>query len=116
MSAGIKTAYEKRLLIRALPRLIHGRWGRKATVSNAGDLEMRRYNSMNAVTSVLTEGSTPAQQEAPTITTISFDPAYYGAYLITTDRLELEQFDPIISEISAILGEQCGYPLKKAAL
>ena len=108
MSASVKSMYEKRLLLRGLPRLLHGRWAKHATINGFGDYELRRYESMSAVTSPLSEGSTPGQQTAPTITSVTLDPVYYGAYVIVTDVLEMEAFDPVISETSAILGEQCG--------
>jgi len=68
------TMYEKRLLPRALPRLVHGRWGREATWDKYGDYSLRRFESMSAVTSPLGEGSTPAEASAPTVTTITLDP------------------------------------------
>lgn len=78
MSTSIKTAYEKRLLPRALPRLVHGRWGREAIWNGYGDYELRRFESLSAVTSSLGEGSTPAEGAAPTISTVTLDPVYYG--------------------------------------
>jgi len=42
MSSGIKTLYEKRLLSRALPRLLHARWGMHANLSRWGDYELRK--------------------------------------------------------------------------
>lgn len=116
MSTGVKTMYEKRLLMRALPRLLHGRWAKHATLNKFGDLELRKYSGMSAVTSPLSEGSTPGAQAAPTISTVTLDPAYYGAYVIVTDQLEMEQFDNIIAETSAILGEQAGGHADKPAL
>jgi len=44
MATAIKSGYDKRLLERALPRLIHSRWGRKAVLSHWGDWEIRKLN------------------------------------------------------------------------
>jgi len=74
MADTIFSMYEKRLLPRALPRLVHGRWGREATWDKYGDYSLRRFESMTAVTSALGEGSTPAEASAPSVTTITLDP------------------------------------------
>ena len=109
LSAGIKVMYERRLLERSLPRLVHGKWGRKASLNKFGSLEWRRYESLSAITATIGgEGSTPAEATAPTLTQVTADPSYYGAYLIFTDAVEMEQYDNILSEFSNILGEQAG--------
>jgi N4-gp56 family major capsid protein len=108
MASGIKTEYERRLLTRALPRLAHGRFGIMARLNKFGSYELRKYGSLSAVTSPLGEGATPSEQAAPSLTLITITPLFYGSWLGHTDVLEMEAFDPIISEISSILGEQCG--------
>ena len=108
LSDTIKTQYEKRLLTRALPRLVHGRWGSKARMTKTGSMELRKYSALNAVTAALVEGTTPGEQSTPTISTVTMTPLWYGAYLVYTDELDMEAFDPIISEFSGILGEQAG--------
>lgn len=108
MADTIFTMYEKRLLPRALPRLVHGRWGREATWDKYGDYSLRRFESFDAVTSALGEGSTPAEGAQPTISTITLDPAWYGAFVELSDEVQVESFDPILSEITSLLGEQVG--------
>ena len=108
MADTIFTKYEQRLLPRALPRLVHGRWGRVATWDKFGDYSLRRFENLSAVTSALGEGSTPGEADAPTITTVTLDPVYYGAFVQLTDEVQIESFDPILSEISSLLGEQVG--------
>jgi len=108
MTASIKSGYDRRLLMRALPRLIHGRWGRTATFKGFKDWEIRRFESLNAATTSLSEGVTPSEHAAPNISTYTLTPEWYGAWVSHTDKLEVQQFDPIISETSAILGEQAG--------
>lgn len=78
MASAIKTGYDKRLLERALPRLIHSRWAKKAVLSKWGDWEIRKYGALSIVSSALGEASTPGEQDAPSISTISLDPSYYG--------------------------------------
>jgi len=108
LASGIKTQYERRLLTRALPRLVHGRWGMTARLNKTGAYELRKYGALAAVTSALTEGTTPSEQTAIGLTLVTITPLFYGAWLGWTDELELTAFDPIISEFSSILGEQAG--------
>lgn len=107
-SDAIKTQYEKRLLIRAVPRLIHGRFGTRARVSKAGTLEWRKYGALANVSAALTEGSTPAEQAAPSLTLLTATPLFYGAWIGYSDELDMTAFDPIVSEVVGILGEQAG--------
>jgi N4-gp56 family major capsid protein len=108
LSDAIKTQYERRLLTRAVPRLVHGRWGMTARLNKYGSYELRKYGSLSAVTSALTEGTTPAEQSAPSLTLTTITPLFYGSWLGHTDELEMTVFDPLISEMSSILGEQAG--------
>lgn len=108
MANDIKTKYETRLLTRALPRLIHGRWGKLATINKFGSYELRKFGGLAAITSALTEGTTPTEQSAPSLTLVTMTPLFYGSWLGWTDELEMTAFDPIISEMASILGEQAG--------
>jgi N4-gp56 family major capsid protein len=108
LADGIKTQYERRLLTRALPRLIHGRWGLKARLNKMGSHEVRKYGALSTISTPLTEGATPNEQAAISLTLVTVTPAFYGAWLGWTDELEMTAFDPIISEFSSILGEQAG--------
>jgi N4-gp56 family major capsid protein len=104
----VKTFYEKQLLMRAHPRLIHGRFGRKATISKFGSLEWRRYAGLSAVTSALTEGTTPTEESAPSITLVTATPLFYGSWIGFTDEIDITSIDNVVVEYSAILGEQAG--------
>ena len=108
LSNAVKSAYDRRLLMRALPRLLHGRWGRPATFRGYKDWEIRRWESLSAVTTSLTEGVTPSESSAPNISTYTMTPEWYGAWVSYTDKAELQTYDPMILETSAILGEQAG--------
>jgi len=108
MADAIKVMYEKRLLSRALPRLVHGRWGRPATLNKFGSMEIRKYSALSAISSTLAEGTTPTEQSAPSISTVTLDPNWYGAWIGITDQVQLESMDPLVLETSAILGEQAG--------
>src|SRR5512135_222028 len=108
LSGAVKTMYETRLLTRAVPRLVHGRWGMIGRLNKYGAYELRKYGSLSAVTTALTEGTTPTEQSAMSLTLVTLTPLFYGAYISHTDELEMTIYDPLISEVSAILGEQAG--------
>jgi len=108
MANAVKTFYERRLLMRAVPRLVHGRWGERATVNKYNALEWRRWESLSAVVSALTEGTTPSEQSAPTVTQVTATPSWYGAWIGYSDELNFTIYDPLLTEISGVLGEQAG--------
>ena len=108
MSDAIKTMYERRLLTRAFPRLVHSRWGTLAKWKEYGSYELRRYESMPLVSTTLTEGITPQEQDQPSITVVTITPDWYGSWVGYSDKLEMTTFDPVVSETSALLGEQAG--------
>ncbi len=104
----IKTFYERRLLTRAYPRLLHGRWLDQARLGKFGSWEARKYGALGAVTAALTEGTTPAEQASPSLSVVTITPSWYGAFVSYTDEIDMVEYDPYVSEVSAILGEQCG--------
>jgi N4-gp56 family major capsid protein len=108
VSDAVKTMYERRLLIRALPRLVHGRWAEKPMIRGYGTIEFRRYPQLPLVSSALSEGVTPAEQTYAQPTLITVSPTYYGSWIGFSDRVELEVYDPLLSVMSGVLGEQCG--------
>lgn len=67
-----------------------------------------KYGALSAITSTLVEGATPAEQAAMSLTLTTVTPSFYGAWISHTDELEMTVFDPLISEVSSILGEQAG--------
>lgn len=111
-SAAVRTFYEKRFLARALPRLVHGRWANRARVSKQGAVyELTKYGSLAAVTAQLTEGTTPPETQIGSRTTLTMSPKWYGAWMGFTDEVDMEVQDPVISEMTGLLGEQAGVSL-----
>lgn len=104
----IKTQYERRLLSRALPRLCHGRFCESARITRFGSYELRRWEALTAQTTALTEATTPTELTAPSLTQVTITPLFYGAWIGFSDKLELEAMDPVVLEVSGILGEQAG--------
>ena len=108
MADAIKTQYNRNLLMRALPRLIHGRWGQHSILNKFGSEEWRRYGGLAAVTAALSEGVTPTEQSAPSLTLVTATPLFYGAWLGVTDEIDMTSIDATVMYMSAILGEQAG--------
>lgn len=63
---------------------------------------------MSAITSALTEGATPAEQGAISLTLVTITPSFYGSWVGYSDEIDMTAYDPIVSEFSSILGEQAG--------
>lgn len=106
MSVALKTLYERRLLTRAQPRIVHGRGARLARFKGFNAYELRKYAALSAMTTALNEGVTPDQHDEPVLSTVTITPLWYGAWIRYTDELDMTAFDPIVSETVAILGEQ----------
>jgi N4-gp56 family major capsid protein len=115
MPLEIKTHYILELLMRAFPRLVHGRYGQKATLpKRAGKtMEWRQFGALAAIDTPLSEaswgygGTIPAPQD-PTVTNITASPDFYGAYIEYTDDLEMFAIDDVVANYSEVLGEQAG--------
>lgn len=63
---------------------------------------------MSAITSTLTEAATPAEQSAPSLSLITATPVWYGAWIGHSDVVDQQAIDPLVLEMSAVLGEQAG--------
>lgn len=106
--------YQRTLLERLLPELVLAKYAEKGTniPKNSGDTcSFRRFNSLAVSTTALTEGVTPDSINA-SVTKISATVKQYGAYIQTTDLLQLAGLDPVITEFSQLLGEQAGLSIE----
>lgn len=107
-TGALKTLFVKRLLMRAVPRFIHTRWGEHPVIGEFNAQEWRRYNGLSAITTALTEGTTPTEQAPPSLDQITATPVYYGAWLGFSDKQVTQSFDRTLSWMSEVLGEQSG--------
>jgi N4-gp56 family major capsid protein len=106
----VNNFYDRVLLERALPALVHTRFAQVRDIpSNSGTnvIKFRRYGSLTANTTALTEGVTPAGTSL-SVTDITATVLQYGDYVTLTDVVEYETYDPILTETADILGEQAG--------
>ena len=109
IAVNIAGYYDRNLLERALPSLLHDRFGQVRPIpKNEGNqITFRRYESLLPATTALTEGVTPTGSDL-SATEISATLDQYGDFTTMSDRLQEEGLDPIVIEATDILGEQAG--------
>lgn len=109
LAAEDKTFYEKTLLTRLLPQLNFYKDARKKKLpKNSGrTMNFRKFNSLTAPTSSLTEGKTPDGNDL-SVTTITATVAQEGDYIVISDLIQMTGIDPILTETSEMLGEEAG--------
>jgi len=107
-----KGTYDKALLRRAQPRLVHNNYGTKARIPARGGtwVEWRRMEKLSTTTTALTEG-TITTETIPTIVSVVATVAQYGQFFRSTDLVQDQAFDPIVAEATEVLGEAMGESL-----
>lgn len=97
------------LLSRAYPFFVHALWGQVRDIprNKTENVRFRKYASLSAATSALTEGVTPTGSQA-SITDITGVVLQYGDYLTLTDYLDMTTIDPYKTELAEMLGDQMG--------
>lgn len=106
----VSNFYDRALLERAIPSLVHTRFAQVRDIprnSGTNVIKFRRYGSLTANTTALTEGVTPAGT-ALSVSDILATVLQYGDYVTLTDVVQMETYDPILTETAEILGEQAG--------
>lgn len=102
-----KTFYNKVLLKRLIPSLQFYKYGQKKPApKREGDtVNFRRFNSLAAATTALTEGTVPTGNSL-SITAVTGTVKQYGDFIEISDKLDMVGIDPVLTETSEILGEQ----------
>lgn len=97
----------KELLTRSLPMMVTGITAQSKPLpkNQTGVVIFRRYNSLSAATTPLSEGVTPAGS-TPTSTDVTVAIQQYGAYIPFSDKMVDLHPDNIITEFGDILSEQ----------
>jgi N4-gp56 family major capsid protein len=104
-----KTFYDRSLLKRLLPNLVWAQYGqKKGAPKREGDtINFRRFNSLAAATTALTEGVTP-DGNILSISAVSAVVKQYGDYVVLSDKIDVTAIDPVVTETTTLLGEQAG--------
>ena len=115
LPAGTQAYYDRNMLERAEPALIHGKFGQVRDMpKKAGEkIKFRRYNALAAASVPLTEGVTPAGSSL-SVTDLEATPIQYGDFTLITDKVDMTNADPVISEATDVLGDQAGLTLDNA--
>jgi N4-gp56 family major capsid protein len=105
----VSTYYDRILLERALPFLIHDMFAEQRDIpaKSGNTIKFRRYSALTTATTPLTEGQTPnGQKLAKTDLTATI--AFYGDFVTITDVIDLTVEDPVLTVEAELLGEQAG--------
>ena len=116
LSPEMKMYYDRTLLERALPVLIHRQFAQSRPVprNNGKSVEFRKFAALPKATTPLTEGVTPTGQSL-SVSAITASIQQIGDYVSGSDVLTLTAFDPILTETAQLLGEQAGESLDAIA-
>lgn len=109
MSNEMKTFYDKVLIKMAEPELVHDQFAQKRPIpaGNGKKIEFRKFDSLPRVTEALTEGVTPDGQSI-SVSKVEATVEQFGAYVTTTDMLNLTAFDNVQAETLELLASQAG--------
>ena len=112
VNVNLQGHYDRNLLERALPALLHDRFLQvRPLPKNKGTrINFRRYGSLAVNTTPLTEGVTPTGKKLTT-TDIYAMVKQYGDFVTISDWVSMTGLDPMLVEGGEILGEQMGLTL-----
>lgn len=107
LSSEDKTFYERILIERLLPTLnfYKDAMKKKLPKNNGLTINFRKFNSLTAPSSSLSEGVTPDGNNL-SISTITAKVAQEGDFVQITDLIQTAGIDPVLTEACEVLGEQ----------
>lgn len=107
LSPEMKTYYDRRLIARALPTLLHARFAQRRSIPKRGGktIEFRKFSSLGVSKTALTEGTPPSGQSL-TVTAITATVSQYGDGVKFSDLVRTTTIDPILEETTDLLAEQ----------
>jgi N4-gp56 family major capsid protein len=109
VSSAVGTYYDRLLLMRAKPFLIHTLFAQRRDLpKKAGTtIKFRRYTNLSTATTPISEGVTPTGSQLA-VTDITATVSQYGDFLEVTDVVDLTVEDAVITESVELLGQQMG--------
>jgi len=105
----VSTMYDRLLLMRARPYLIHSLFGQRRDLrKKAGNtIKFRRYTNLSVATTPIGEGITPAGSQLAK-TDLTAVVSQYGDFVEISDVVDLTVEDAVITEAVELLGQQMG--------
>lgn len=112
----VNNFYDRTMLERARPLLVHTNWGQVRDIPKNGTnvIKFRRYGALATATTPLVEGVTPEGKDLSK-TDVSATVYQYGDFVRLSDWVQLTTLDPILTETAEVLGEQAGDTLDELA-
>lgn len=110
LSDEMKTFYDRVLLERTVPKLLHAKFGQRKRIPMHGGriIEFRKFSALSVATTALTEGQLFTNLKDLTVTATTATVAQYGDAVGFSDLVATTTIDPILTETTEILGEQAG--------
>ena len=110
LSDEMKTFYDKVLLTRTVPKLVHTKFGQRKQIPAHGGriIEFRKFSGLAVATTPLSEGVLFTALKDLTVTATTATVAQYGDAVGFSDLVSTTTIDPLLTEASEILGEQAG--------
>jgi len=108
LSSEMKTFYDRQLLTRTVPELIHAKFGQKKPIPKHGGriIEFRKFSGLAVATTPLTEGALFTNLKDLTVTATTATVAQYGDAVGFSDLVSTTTIDPLLQETTDILAEQ----------
>jgi len=108
LSVEMKTFYDRMLLERTVPNLIHMKFGQvKRIPANSGRIiEWRKFAALSTATTPLVEGTLYNDLKDITVTAITGTVDQYGDAVGFSDIVNTVTIDPLLAETTKILAEQ----------
>jgi len=104
-----QTFYNRTLLVRAVPELVHDKFGQQKPIkmNSTRKQTFRRYNAFAINTTPLIEGVTPLGKDLSK-TDVTCTLSQYGDFTTVTDVATWVSRDKVLTEAAEVLGEQAG--------
>lgn len=108
LSDEMKTFYDRQLLTRTVPLLVHTKFGQRKRIPVHGGriIEFRKFSGLSVATTPLTEGTLYSSLKDLTVTATTATVAQYGDAVGFSDLVSTTTIDPLLQETTDILAEQ----------
>lgn len=116
ISHAVNNFYDRRMLKAARPKLLHTNFAQVRDIpqGNTNVIKFRRYALLSAATTALSEGVTPSGSQL-SVTDVTGTVAQYGDFVTLTDFVQLTTLDPLLTEMTSVLGQQAGNTIDQLA-
>jgi len=117
LSVEMKTFYDRVLLERTVPKLLHAKFGQTKRIPERGGriIEWRKFDALAVATTALTEGQLFTNLKDLNVTAITGTVAQYGDAMGFSDLVSTTTIDPILTEATEILAEQAAESIDELA-